>query len=937
MNAVIPLQPASGASALTVGLASQGIWSFEGFRLDEGTRTLTRPCGESFVLDRSALLVLQYLLLHAGQLCTHDELLLAGWPKRRVQANSVAKCISRLRQCLHDEDGARIRLVHGYGYQLSMRCSYRTGPGLLEAAPLLPQPGSTLPGRPDWTVLRAIGRGACGDVLAVIHAGGLAPRAYKFAIEDRGLRGLKRELAIQHYLRESCPECETVLPVVDAQLQHPPYFLATPLQAQGNLHEWAERGGRLRNLSGPQRIALAIRLCESVAALHDAGIAHRDLKPQNLYVVEELDGFRVLLGDLGAGAGLLPPGVDASGIPIGQLTREGAPESASGPERYLAPELLAGEAATLRSDLYALGLLVYQIVVADFHRVLAPGWEAVLADPLLAVDIGLACNQDAKARPSSARVLAHRLQTLETRRAAEQEAARLDALSRDLARAREHAARRRRQLVATTVLAVLAIAALLGTLRLYVGAMAAQHAAEHSRLEAEREARTAGAVLGFLNDTLLAQADPWLGGRSDAEARSMLLRAAKGIDDRFAGEPAAAAAVHEAVADAWEGWGDYAQAIRHSRRALDLWATLEAPMPSARARRLHALCRQARLAQRLEQAEAACEAAIAIERTAIGEVSLGLQVEQAKLRFEEGRCSETLKLTETVLQSARSEALPIWLRDALWFRGICLGRLGDYPAARGEFTRLLAMPWPQERRQDRILRALVEMDYAEMLVIEGDFQRAVPLLDSADSVFANYLSIEHPDRQLADYNRARIALWSGNPEAAAGLYRQVVDNWRQQLGRDHLWTLYAEAEWLWAQAQAAPAADRLGEIARQLDELRQRALPVLAERRAQRSFFAKAWAWTRLHLQDAEAALGELQHAREDTRAVLPAEHPRLAALDCIEAMARQQLDQFALAKVALGRCAAGMSRFPVDNYRQRWLQDALRRSGGPGRATAGS
>ncbi|MCU0753630.1 MAG: winged helix-turn-helix domain-containing protein [Xanthomonadales bacterium] len=924
MTAAIPLQPATAAPTLTAGLSAQGVWSFEGFRLDEGTRTLSRPDGESSVLDRSALLVLQYLLLHAGQLCTHDELLLAGWPKRRVQANSVAKCVSRLRLCLNDADGERIRLVHGYGYQLSMRCSYRAGPGLLEPAPALPAPGATLPGRPEWTVLRLIGRGACGEVLAASHSGGLLPRAYKFAIEDRGLRGLKRELAIQRYLRETCPDCEMVLPVVDAQLQQPPYFLATPLQLQGNLLEWAERGGRLRSLPRPQRVDLAIRLCESVAALHDAGIAHRDLKPQNLYVVEELDGLRVLLADLGAGAGLLPPGVDASGIPIGQLTREGTPDAQNGgPERYLAPELLMGEAATLRSDLYALGLLVYQIVVADFHRVLAPGWERFLADPLLAADIALASNQDAMARPNSARVLANRLQTLENRRAAEQEATRLDALSRQLAIAQDHAARRRRQLLATMALALLAIAALLGTLRLYLGAIAAQGAAEQSRLEAEREARTAGAVLGFLNDTLLAQADPWVSGRSDAEARALLLRASKGIDDRFAGEPAAAAAVHEAVADAWEGWGDYTEAMRHSRRALDLSATLALPMPTARARRLQALCRQARLAQRLEQSETACEAAAAIERSEQGQVSLGLQVELAKLRFEQGRCSETLKLTGQVLQSHQAEGLPAWWRDARWFRGICRGRLGDFPAARAEFEGLLGVEWPLERRQDRMLRAWVEMDFAETLVIEGDFQRASVLLHSADAVFENYLSVEHADRQLADYQWARMALWSGNALDAVRRYRSVVDHWNQQLGRDHLWTLYAEAEWLWAQAAVASGAEHVAQISRQLEALRQRALPVLAERPAQRSFFGEAWAWTALHLRDAELALSELRRARADTQAALPAGHPRLAALHCIEAQAWQQQQQHAAAREALRHCAAAMAVFPADNYRQRWLQTA--------------
>ena len=56
----------------------------------------------------------------------------------------------------------------------------------------------------------------------------------------------------------------------------------------------------------------------------------------------------------------------------------------------MAPEVIAGEMPTQRSDVFALGVLVYQLVVGDLRRSIAPGWEADVGDELLCEDIALA-------------------------------------------------------------------------------------------------------------------------------------------------------------------------------------------------------------------------------------------------------------------------------------------------------------------------------------------------------------------------------------------------------------------------------------------------------------------------------------------------------------------------------------------------------------------
>jgi hypothetical protein len=87
-------------------------------------------------------------------------------------------------------------------------------------------------------------------------------------------------------------------------------------------------------------------LCRALSAVHRAGLIHQDVKAQN--VMGEPDG-RLVLMDLGAGSG------------IGQ---DGRPQS--GTPRYMAPELFDGAVASVRSDIYSLGVLLFLLATGEF-------------------------------------------------------------------------------------------------------------------------------------------------------------------------------------------------------------------------------------------------------------------------------------------------------------------------------------------------------------------------------------------------------------------------------------------------------------------------------------------------------------------------------------------------------------------------------------------
>ncbi|MGH8443577.1 MAG: protein kinase domain-containing protein, partial [Nevskiaceae bacterium] len=571
-------------------------WSFGSATLDERTLELSVN-GSPVAIERKPLEVLLCLLNHAGEVVTKDELLEAVWPGRILTETVLTKHVGRLREALGDDEQRIIKTHHGFGYRLIAPVRIESSP-----APGPPRfsfgPGDHPPGRPQWALVGRLGAGAHGEAWLVRHDKTHEARVYKFALDNRSLASLKREITLYRLLHDALPDRRDYVEILDWNLEEPPCWIEFE-HAGLSLVQWAQQRGGLANVPLATRLEIAALTAEALAAAHSVGVLHKDLKPGNVLIEgagTPADPLRLKLADFGAGGVLDPERLKSLGITRLGFTQTIHTGDAGGTTLYVAPEVLRGQPATVQADVYALGVMLYQLVTGDVQRALAPGWEQEIEDDLLRDDIASAAHGNPAGRLADAAMLANRLRRLDFRREQlEAERASQNELNRQR-RALVKARARRRQLQLAVGLMLVAL--------IVIGAL--YWRAEQARDDAERSAAITVAVSEFLNKDLLASANPWTRASKDMTVRDALTQAGTLVDRRFADRPEVAAQIHATLGETWVWLGNYEDARRHLEQAVGMFEQLYGVRSE---RRLAALSDLSRTLANMGRIEEGCAAA----------------------------------------------------------------------------------------------------------------------------------------------------------------------------------------------------------------------------------------------------------------------------------------------------------------------------------------
>ena len=256
-------------------------------------------------------------------------------------------------------------------------------------------PGSMVADR--YRVVSLLGRGGMGEVYGADDLKLGQRVALKFLPTDRGKSTSWRDQFYAEVRMARQVSHPNVCRVYDVGESDGRLFLSMEFVDGEDLASLLRRIGRLPD---DKAVEVAQQLCAGLAAAHRSGVLHRDLKPSNVMI----DGKgRARITDFGLA------------IAASEADQQTSPAGTPG---YLAPELLAGAAPSIQSDLYALGLVLYELFtgkkafdassLAEFHRKQSetnptpPSSVVKNFDPLVERAILRCLDRDASQRPRSA-------------------------------------------------------------------------------------------------------------------------------------------------------------------------------------------------------------------------------------------------------------------------------------------------------------------------------------------------------------------------------------------------------------------------------------------------------------------------------------------------------------------------------------------------------
>jgi tRNA A-37 threonylcarbamoyl transferase component Bud32/tetratricopeptide (TPR) repeat protein len=201
--------------------------------------------------------------------------------------------------------------------------------------------GSTFAGR--YQIIEELGQGGMGRVYKTLDTEINEKIAIKIikpeiASDEKTIERFRNELKIARRIAH-----KNVCRMHELNKDQDKYFITMEFVAGGDLKSLIRR---TRRLDAGTAISITKQVCGGLAEAHDLGIIHRDLKPSNIMID---DGGSAKIMDFGIARSIKSKGITGSGVMIG------TPE-------YMSPEQVEAGELDQRSDIYSLGIILYEMV-----------------------------------------------------------------------------------------------------------------------------------------------------------------------------------------------------------------------------------------------------------------------------------------------------------------------------------------------------------------------------------------------------------------------------------------------------------------------------------------------------------------------------------------------------------------------------------------------
>ncbi len=204
--------------------------------------------------------------------------------------------------------------------------------------------GATFAGR--YQIIEELGRGGMGRVYKVLDTEVNEKVALKLikpeiAADKKTIERFRNELKFARKIRH-----KNVCQMYDLNREKGSYYITMEYISGDDLKGMIRRMGRF---SAGQAITIAKQVCEGLSEAHKLGVVHRDLKPQNIMI--DQDGNARIM-DFGIARSIEGKSITGAGVMIG------TPD-------YMSPEQVDGKETDQRSDIYSLGIILYEMVTGQ--------------------------------------------------------------------------------------------------------------------------------------------------------------------------------------------------------------------------------------------------------------------------------------------------------------------------------------------------------------------------------------------------------------------------------------------------------------------------------------------------------------------------------------------------------------------------------------------